>query len=725
MNNQTINVIRRPSRLGAVWLSYRTRWLMWIMAAVAFGPLFLLVRGLWPNLLGSMVVVSPEGHVLKSAEPSMPNPSPFAEVDSNQGDGKTDWANVRSLDVMDLNHSRRLLEKGAVPKLESLAIRFSVTDLQLAQLCELYDLKSLTLYDSSLLTPTGLKAWKNETSLKYLRLLNCRLAYDPRSLDWPTNLQTLICDDPYGIKVVRLEEWQQLANLTCLSTRLIPREDGLNPGVVESLKRFPVLTRLFVQELGPQYPHLVSDLQSALPNLRVRPNSYDPAIGLRAGTILVCGLLVLVVMSVQMSSQFSTTASLLMPGFARSHLTPIIAAMLLMALLSFGLDLIAGCSVVGSLGLCGAFVLILASGTRVVRYLISQNGTPMPGFNNPQAIFAIVFPPMGLQFLINYCGSELDWFLRGQLPWLSVALLVGSILGAFDLLRWHIGLKRELEESGGGDVPLGMLDYGGWYNWGKELVALREGEGKRPRLILRRSDSRRERSLEQIQSGKSVTSLMLWRLGSASNTLDWLHTVIAILIVFGVAGAWLIPDVWSQFGNIAAFGGLQVIAAGLVMPLAFAWQRRPMQEMELLRPVTRRDWIATWFRGVASEMLPVLLVAIPFVAGVLWSGAWGSWSVVQAALAIIIFVGALTIVFAVGMWILTLHALWQKLLIGFATYFVVVACVIMPIVIQYGKINWQAPTILVQIIAGLYLTAGVGLWVAYRSWMNWEVGRSA
>ncbi len=724
MNNQTTKVIRRPSRLGAVWLSYRTRWSMWIMAAGVGCMLFVSAWSFWADFRRSMVVPYPGARALTRAEPSAPSPIPSAWV--NNEVRKIDWAHLKSLTVTDVTRCKPLMEKGAIPQLESLTIFGAITDEQLTELCTLHNLRSLTLYGQNSLTADGLSAWKGQSRLEYLRVLGLTAGRTATSLDWPPNLQTLICDDTHGVVLQRLDEWRQLSKLTTLSTRLIPGENGMSDEKLNSLKGFPALKRLFIQDLGPHYPHLVSSLQSALPNLRVRPNSFDPVIGQKAATILICGLVALLVMAVQMSSQFVTTASLLMPQFARSHLIPVIAVILLVGGLSFGLDLFVGCSVVASIGLCLVFVLILATGARFVRFLSSQNAVPMPGFNSPQVVPAIVFPPMILQFLLNSCGSEVDWFLRGERPWLSLVLLVGSIWGAFDLFRWHIGLKRELEESGAGNVPLGWFDFGGWSNyWRKSQFALQAVEGKRVPYALRRMDKKNDRFIEQLQGGNPITTLQLWRLGCVASSMDWLQATTLIIVAIWIAAAFLVPDTLSQFKQMPAFTGFQILAMALLLPLAFAFQRRPMQEIELLRPVARRDWVTTWFYGVASEILPVLLVAIVFGEVMLWSGTLGVWSVADACLVTVIFIGILSIVFTFGMWALTLKSLWQIALVGFLGYCALLSCLITPIGLQFQKIEWwHMPTIMVPLIVGLYLTAGVGYWIARRSWMNWEVGGS-
>ena len=148
-----------------------------------------------------------------------------------------------------------------------------------------------------------------------------------------------------------------------------------------------------------------------------------------------------------------------------------------------------------------------------------------------------------------------------------------------------------------------------------------------------------------------------------------------------------------------------------------------MQEMELLRPASRRDWASTWFRGVAAEIAPVLLVSIAFGAAMLWAGLLGSWSAMQASLAAVFVVGIMGIIFAVGMWTLTLKSLWQIVLVGCIAWIAVVLCMVTPILLQSHLHEWQTPAILIPTIVGLYTVALAGLWLAWWRWQNWEVGQ--
>ncbi|MEK6259318.1 MAG: hypothetical protein AABP62_11940 [Planctomycetota bacterium] len=707
--------IRRPSRLGAVWRSYRTRWLLWALVA---GAGFIFVSFAW-------FIWTEPPNFMTSAVPSAPQPSPAVWL-SPQDDGRqVDWTKLRSLNIItELDHCEPLWTPGAIPRLESLTIFDNISDDQLAELCKLYDLKSLTLYNLEAVTADGLRPLRNETSLEYLQIISLHGLHDAPSLDWPPNLRTLVCDDESGISLLRLNEWRKLPRLTCLSTRLVLLEHRRPAEMLDSLRGFPSLTRLFVLELPPDFPDVAS-VQRALPNLRVRPNSFDPVRGQRAATILIGRLLVIVLLSIQLSSQFVTPASMLTPHFTRSHVSPVVGGSVALFLMSLSLYLLAGCSILVAMGMCGASVFLLASATRLLRLMTGMNGYQMPGFNNFGVVISLtVFPVLGIQLVSTLFGAELDWFLRGQYPWLTLMLLAGSLWGAFDLVAWQIGLQHDLEESGCGNVPLSMFDIGGWTEWSRSVVAARTGEGKKPAFAYRRFDSRIERFIEQMQQRKSTTSVALWRLGGAGSMLgEWLKATVVFLvvclIVIGVPVAWLAPEWWSQFGSATTAPVVfQLLGGGLIMPLAFAWQRRPMQEMELLRPASRRDWASTWFRGVASEIAPVLLVAIAFCAALQWTGQLGSWSMMHVTLAAVLAIGIMGIIFAVGMWMFTLTSLWQIALVACIAWIAVVLCIVIPILLQSHLHEWQSPAILIPTIAGLYSVT-----LAWRRWQNWEVGQ--
>ena len=714
----TSKPIRRPSRWEAVWLTYRTRWQLVLMLVVLASVYVPIVPIMWFG----------DPNVVKSADPAAPQPSPVGYVGSVEQARDLDWSTLRSLTVYNLKVCEPLWTPGRAPKLESLTILDGIMDEQLAKLCELYDLKTLTLYSPQLLTADGWSHIKGEVKLTYLRLVGMHALHNEPSLAWPPNLQTLICDNTHGKTQQRLDEWQQLPHLTSLSTMLIPRDgDHLAPEMLDTLRRFPSLRRLYLVEMGKHAPNYVVVQQAALPSVRVRPANYHPERGQRAAMILIGGLLVLVLLSVQLSSQFVTTASVLTPHFSRSHLSLVIGLFIVLAAVSLSLLLWVGCSILIAFSLCGASALLLAAGTKSASLM---SGNQLPGFCNFAIVFpSIMFPAMSVVVGLMLFGANFDWFLSGHQPVLAVIVLVGSLCGAFYLIAMQTGLRRRLEESGTANVPMRMFDTRGWGEWTNSLAAVRTDQGKREALPLRLMDARIDRFVARHQARSGTTLVALWRLGGQSTTDVLRYTVIflvVVLIFVGVPTALLAPELWSQFGSVlVAPMVFQLLGGGLIMPLAFAWARRPMLELELLRPVSRRDWASTWFRGVAAEIAPVLLVSIAFGAALQWTGQLGSWSMMQASLAAVFVVGITGIIFAVGMWTLTLRSLWQIVLIGCIAWIAVVLCIVTPILLQSHIHEWQTPAILIPTIVGLYAVAFIGLRLAWWRWQNWEVGCAA
>ncbi len=719
--------IRRPGRLRAVWLSYWTRWelvLMLVVLSAAFAPL---VPILW---LGNPNQVT-------SAEPSAPEPAPAGYVGSAEDAATLDWSQVRSLKVYNLKTCEPLWTPGRAPKLESLTILDPINDEQLAKICEQYDLKTLTLYSPQLLTAEGWSHFQGETKLTFLHLVGAHALHNEPSLPWPPNLQTLICVDTHGKTQQRLDEWQRLPHLTCLSTRLIPQnKDQLAPEMLDTLRRFPSLRRLFLVEMGKHAPDYIAVQQAALPSVRVRPTHYYPERGRRAAVIVVGGLLVIVLLSVQMSSQFVTTASVLTPHFARSHLSLVIGVFVVQVAVSLGLLVWFDCSVFVALCLCGASALLLGAGTKTMSLL--SGGHRFPGFCNFAIVLpSVVFPVMSVLLGLIAFGADFDWFLRGQQPVLALVVLAGSVWGACHLIALQAGMRRRLEEAGVANVPMGMFDNRGWAEWMMNVAEVRAGQGKQEALPYRLIDRRLDRCVAQHEARKSTTLVALWRLGgqSMSDMLKWyIITIAAGLVFIGIPVAWLAPDMWSRFGPMMAGPMvLQLLGGGLLMPLSFAWTRRPLQELELLRPVSRRDWRETWFRGVAAEMGPTLLTLFGFGV-VLWCcGLLGGWTAMQLLGASLIFIGVVANVYAVGMGTMTLNLRWQVPLVVFAIpvalfVFAGVLFMLAPVLDQHFPTE-PSPAFINTLIVGLtvflYGTAGLGLWLAWRRWMKWEVGMVA
>ncbi len=584
--------IPRPSRLRAVWLTYRTqlRWWSW---PLAIGIVVFLLWGAylgWQPKMNQLPQLGTEkitekgpdgtevfryvskivGHTavraLNSGLPADPMPGPHAVVrlrDDGSIDGsETKWSKLRSLRLdRGWASCQPLWTDGALPLLESLVVWSPVQDASIVRLCELYDLKSLVLVHAGDLTTTAMESLSREPRLEFLSLDVGQSSFDRPDLPgenplaiqlrqekqaktlrhapvvaWPATLKTLrFYDEPDGTNLARLNEWQQLPHLQCLVTRLTPIEGNrLDDEAVATLRRFPQLKQLYLRDPTQGESDFGIEQQRRLPHLSVRPMHYDPTRGKRAAVIVMSGMVVLLLLLFVLMKQFVTSANRLMPHFGRSHLVIPASVIAVLAVTSFILYWLADCPALVGLGLCAASVAVIAVGVRLFRSIIGVTGLPLLG--NPGVMFpAVIIPSACSKFVLLAYGAEIDWFLRGQYAWWPLVVLAVSVWGACDLARWLRGLSRELEQGGCANVPLGTFDPAGWTEWGKSTMAAKATGREKTPLAQRRQERRLEQMERDLAAGKKFTQYELWRLAIPMTFLDW------VFILIPVFAALLIP----------------------------------------------------------------------------------------------------------------------------------------------------------------------------------------
>ena len=581
--------IPRPSRLRAVWLTYRTqlRWWSWPLA------LGLVVFLLWGAYLGwrpkmnqlpqlgqeKITEKGPDGteviryvskiightpvRALDSGLPSDPMPWPHAVVrlrDDGSVDGsEPKWGKLRSLRLdRGWAKCKPLWTDGALPLLESLVVWDTVQDASIIRLCEMYDLKSLVLVHAGDLTATAMERLSREPRLEFLSLDVSRTSYDfpplpgenPLAVQqraekktktlrhapvvvWPATLKTLrFYDEPGGATLARLKEWQQLPQLSCLVTRLNPVEGNrLDDEAVAVLQRFPKLKQLYLRDPTQGESDFGIEQQRRLPQFTVRPMHYDPTRGKRAIVILASGMVVGLLLLFVLIKQFVTVANRLQPHFARSHLTIPAGVIAVQAVTSFFLYRLADCPALVGLGLCAASVAVIAVGVKLFRSVIGITGLQLlvnPAMLSP----AVIVPLVCAQLVLSFYGAEIDWFLRGQYAWWPLVVLAVSLWGACDLAAWLRGLSRDLEEGGCANVPLGTLDAAGWTEWGKSVMAVKATGREKAPMGQRRQERRLDQLERDLAAGKKFTPEQLWRFGIMMTMFDWLITFVPIFLLF-------------------------------------------------------------------------------------------------------------------------------------------------------------------------------------------------
>ncbi len=608
--------ISRPSRLRAVWLSYRTQLRWWSWPLALWIVVFLLWGAFeaWKPRLNHLPQVGTEkitekgpdgtevvrhvskiiGHTpmraLESAVPRDPTLGPHAVVRLRE-DGSVDgsepkWNKLRSLRLdRGWASCKPLWTDGALPLLESLVVWDSVQDASIVRLCELYDLKSLVLVHAGDLTTTAMESLAREPRLEFLSLDVGHSSYDFPPLpgenplavqqreekrlktlryapviEWPATLKSLhYYDEPSGTTLARLNEWQQLPHLRCLVTRLNPVEGNrLDDEAVAALQRFPQLKQLYLRDPTQGESDFAIEQQRRLPQLSVRPMHYDPTRGKRAVVIVMSGMVVGVLLLFVLMKQFVTSAHRLMPNFTRSHLVIPAGVIAVLAVTSFFLYWLADCPARVGLGMCLASVAVISLGVKFFRLTVGVSGLPLLG-NLGMLPPAVIVPSMCSQIVLSFYGAEIDWFLRGQYAWWPLVVLAVSVWGACDLATWLRGLSRDLEAGGCANVPLGTFDPAGWAEWGKSVMAAKATGREKAPLGQRRQERRLDQLERDLAAGKKFTPEQLWRFGIMMTMFDWLITFVPIFLLFLVPLGLLVYSIEGSPFILPAFQLIKVM----------------------------------------------------------------------------------------------------------------------------------------------------------------------
>lgn len=778
--------ISRPSRLQAVWLSYRTqlRWWSWPLA------LGLVAFGLWGAYLGwqprvnqlpqigqeKMTEQGPDGtevvryvskiightpvRVFNSGLPSDPTPAPHARVrmtDNGSVEGnEPKWNQLRSL-TLDRGWAscKPLWTDGALPLLESLVVWNPVQDESIIRLCELYDLKALTLVRAGDLTTTAMEALAREPRLEFLSLdiSNSSFGFPPlpgehplavqqrlekraktlqraMAIAWPATLKTLrFYDEPAGTNLARLNEWQQLPHLQCLVTRLNPVEGNrLDDEAVATLQRFPQLKQLYLRDPTQGESDFGIEQQRRLPRLSVRPMQYDPTRGKRAMVIGIGGTVVMLLLQFVLMKQFVTSANRLKPHFARPHLLIPAGVIAVLAVASFYLFLLADCPALVGLGMCAASVAAVAVAVKMFRTLTGVIGLQLLA-NPGMMIFGMMIPFSCSQIVLSFYGAELDWFLRGQYAWWPLVVLAVSLWGICDLATWLRGLSRDLEEGGCANVPLGTFDPAGWTEWGKSVTAAKAiGREKTP-FAQRRQERRLDQLERDLAAGKKFTPEELWRFGIMMTVFDLIIAFVPIFLLFMIPLGLLVYSIEGSPFSQPAFQlnrvmwpfAIQIVVMSLIVPMATLSQRYPMLALERLRPATREDWMKTWFRGVLRELTPLPLMLLGGTVALYWSGVFPELTLSQTLLFVGLLVSASSVFVALAMLATTLRSRWW--LAGFVvlTGAAFAGAVSLLSELQFG--TGQHDVMIALVAVGLLFVTTYLLWrLAQWRWREWELG---
>jgi hypothetical protein len=294
-------------------------------------------------------------------------------------------------------------------------------------------------------------------------------------------------------------------------------------------------------------------------------------------------------------------------------------------------------------------------------------------------------------------------------------------------------LQRAAHEAGLGQVPMSVLDLGGWNRAVAPLAGRKFDSTLRWNPVMRSRERRIEAALNQGPALTRWQRVRIWMCGVHAHPMDMTAVIAFVALVQFVTFQFIRrPDEVNRPERMMLLmPAFQVVMIFLMMPLVSLWIRRRWMPQELLFPLSRREWRRDWY-GVQAYMLvpiPVVLVLIAITDWLMGSVirptsqelAWGTFG----------FACVLIATWAFSLIAVTLRISWIAISIGlvialFSTTATLAALgsafPSIPAAFEAAVTHPAAPTVVIGVIVtGL---VALVLWARHR-WNRWEVGRLA
>lgn len=707
------------SQAKAVWRTYTSRRLLWVLAGA-----LLLAYGLqW-----SVADQSPDVGRTRNAAPEVPLPAPSFSETLSTLKARADTLRYQSATLRgDLTAFRESVLAGGFQGLRSIVLYTHADAADFKVFAKLPNLQSLSLLQTKGLTADDLSQLANCDKLRHLKVLECDGYAAAEPIRWPANLEIASLNGPSSLPLRRLKELQKLPSLRVLDARLYPDHhpaSDLPDEALQTLKTFPALSRLYLEEAATAYPDLIANTQRQLPWIRVRPAYYSDFRLKRAAGSLMFAAALLGLLVTQLSAQFVGPQAVVLPGYARAHCGAA-GLLLLLGLLSQAVVLaVLGCSVWGIAGLLSATVIHTWLLCRLLRYA----DPAMPGFAQPALLFVQVMSMIPVLLLLeHWCPSDWDWFLRGHQPGLAILLTGAAVWCSRDLVRWLTGLHRLLETHGRGAVPLNALNLKAWQEWEIRRPELERGAAI-PRDpvndFLNDAAARLERALDATPS-----PVRRRRLLTVAEGINWGRAALLIMFVT-IAGGLIVLVSQGQIDLrqgiperviIGTFGYLAAIS--FYFPFLLVFRRRDYLAMEQLRPASRATWIGDWFQLTAWRL------ALPMLASFAALGkSWSSGVLVPNSplhgVAIVALLMALWgLVYGGGLWLVTYR--WTPYaLVAAVPLLILVIFALTVTTLKFSIEAWLTSVGSLWALVGVaFVLAGIACLGAWKRWQRWELAK--
>jgi hypothetical protein len=686
-------------RLAYVLLSYATRPLVWALAA-----LYLVVLGisLWTAandlysqrarpLQAAYPVVDATSHQLVLSNPKIFADFENAKVDRNVTHVEIRWpaaegisdAAIRAAFPFSLRH---LQELKLYPQLRSLSL-ISPPPLypdEIRAIRELTQLESLQLIDCDVPAELWLQIGKLPR-LRYLDLSGSTLRGGYPELETVTQLETLVLGSlihrgftEHGVpflpqlkrfprlKTVVIQNYSSTikspdANPILAAKTTIPVHDPLVENL-DDIRLIPMLQTLYVNDQMGGFPGFTV-LQQRLPAVRVRPAYIDVERMYWLLVLLFLNNVILMLIGLQLQSQFSQSFSRLIPNYAAPHVIPVVCLWLFcLALHSIPLW-VAGVSVWAAISL-NLLCWSISCGFGAFGTAMNLEGSRAKTLIKPLVIAAAAWGPLAI-VAVRWNTSAIDWYLRGYEPYLTWFLIVSGIVIPAMALRQSLRMNAICLERGVSSPPI-SLDPVAMSAWQQSIYSQKAGGQRGWFSWLTTSDV--DRLIAQSPQPGIVWRSRLWIAGNpvTGNVMYQVALGTAALIWITHRLSTHGATDWFSFENPAMLMSSFLFPDMSVIVAASVWRsRRKLFAAESLRPLSRTEFARQIAQAIAWDLVPLALIYLTVLIGYVIASNPQRWSWAWTIGMALVFAARWLAIFGLLLWSITIRRDWVLILSAF------------------------------------------------------------
>lgn len=284
-------------------------------------------------------------------------------------------------------------------------------------------------------------------------------------------------------------------------------------------------------------------------------------------------------------------------------------------------------------------------------------------------------------FVLSLVSSPLlaEEFLAGDFPTFAAALLLlGGLLIPFRTAA-STQRHRAWAEMGSPTLPgmqFGLEQTGSASRSG----SVRSNEGMFSEGFMRLQDLLRTRRLSNARSQNFTAKLTATTSGNAGRVFLFLVIIVGVLTLY----RYLLSSSKTPMLGVAVF-------QGAVMNLtvsATTWlSRRSSLALDLLRPVSRKQFWRSVRIGVLKDMLPTFLMLIVGVFALIWTEHHNPFAVWSVLIPIVLLsgIGSLSILHALVVWICVSERLWLTVTVSIIALMIVASMAVTPVPLILSK----------------------------------------